>query len=169
MIYVRIDKAQAAAALRRLDPAQFRQRLTGAIRSTLKDAKQDGSQLVKRRYTAKSPLSLGKISVRSAGLNGTMKVSGRRNLIKRFYLTPSTRPPHRPPGGLHVHIVRGSGGNLLHAFVNRAGVVFKNVGGRKLEHLSTISLAGMFKAVGEKVEEKMSQRLERRIEEAFSL
>ena len=97
-------------------------------------------------------------------MRGTLTISGRRNLIKKFRLSPKSRPPHKPPGGLHVQIVRGQGGNLPHAFVNRAGIVFENVGGRKLKHLSTVSLPGAFERIGDKLIKKMEIELMRRLE-----
>ena len=165
---IRISESGTAAAIASLpDSSALRSKITQAIRLTIKDGKSEGSSLVKQRYTARNILSLGKIKMRTSGLTGTLTISGGRNMIKRFKLNPATRPPHNPPGGLHVQIVRGQGGSLVHAFVNRAGSVLERTGTARLplRRLKTVSLPGAFSRVGDKLMTVMSNRLQARLEE----
>lgn len=165
---IRIRETGTAAAIASLpDVPALRSRITQAIRLTIKDGKSEGSSLVKRRYTARSMLSLGKIKMRTTGLKGTLTISGGRNKIKLFKLNPSTRPPHNPPGGLHVQIVRGQGGSLAHAFVNRGGAVLERTGRARLplRRLNTVSLPGAFSRVGDKLMSSMASKLQTRLEE----
>ena len=142
---------------------KVRGKVTQAIRDAIRAGKQEGKQLTDARYVRRiSPL--GKIATRTSGMRGEIKISGARNLIKHFKLSPSTRPPHKPPGGLSVQILRGGGGQLPHAFVNRRGIDFENVGGRKLRHLSTVSLPGAWEVVGSKVEAALIKHLEQKLE-----
>jgi len=149
-------------ATRALD-IKVRGKVTQAIREAIRAGKVEGKSLTDARYVRKiSPL--GKIATRTSGLRGEIKITGARNLIKHFKLSPATRPPHRPPGGLRVQILRGGGGQLPHAFVNRRGVVFENIGGRSLRHLSTVSLPGAWEVVGSKVEAALLEHIEKNME-----
>lgn len=151
--------AEAASSL----DIKVRGKVTAAIREAIRAGKVQGKQLTDARYVRRiSPL--GKIATRTSGMRGELKISGARNLIKHFKLSPSTRPPHKPSGGLRVQIVKGQGGQLPHAFVNRRGIVFENVGGRKLRHLSTVSLPGAWEVVGSKVEAALIEHLEKNLE-----
>lgn len=163
-IWVTQEGLDSAGAI--LPSSNLRGKITSAIRSTIKDGKAEGKSLVEARYTARSMLSLGKVKSQTSGLSGKLTISGRSNLIKRFKLTPSTRPPHNPPGGLHVQVVKGQGGYLRHAFVNRRGVVLERTGRGRLpiRHLSTVSLPGAFERIGDKLESKMAKRLQARLE-----
>lgn len=149
---------EAASTLNR----DVRGQVTRAIRSTLRSMKQQGKSLTKARYTT-DVNKLGKITSRASGLSGRLTISGRRNLIKHFKLSPNTRPPHNPPGGLHVQIVRGQGGQLPHAFVSRAGIVFER-NGHKLKHLSTVSIVSGWKVYAAQIEQVGTQELERNLE-----
>lgn len=146
-----------------------RQKITQAIRQTLRETKSESQKLVNARYVRRIT-PLGKISARASGLSGSLKISGGRNLIKKFKLSPSTRPPHNPPGGLHVQVVKGQGGYLRRAFVNRGGVVFEREGRSRLpiRHLSTVSLPGGYLVFGEKILDKMKNKLEKRLEAVLS-
>lgn len=161
---IRVIPRGHEAAAASLDGSRIRSQITQAIRKALKEGKRTGKSLTGRRYTTNIS-KLGKISSRASGLKGRLTVSGSRNLIKRFRLSPSTRPPHRPPGGLHVEVVRGQGGQLPHAFVNSAGIVFEREGKKRLpiRHLSTVSLAGAWSRVGAQVEDAIARHLENQL------
>ncbi len=163
---VDIDTGAAQAALQSF--GNLRGRLTSAVRNTLAAGKAEAKSRIEARYTAKAPLSLGKVSLRASGLNGTLSFGGKRNELKRFILNPSTRPPHNPPGGLNVQVVKGSGGVLPHAFIGR-GTVFERTGQSRLpiRHISTIALSGMAKAVSEHVLNKMENKLRTEINNAL--
>lgn len=163
---IRITQQGLDSAGEILPSSALRGKITKAIRATIKDGKTEGQSLVEQRYTARSMLRLGRVKSRTSGLSGKLTISGRSNLIKRFKLTPSTRPPHNPPGGLFVQVVKGQGGFLRHAFVNRRGVVLERTGKGRLpiRHLSTVSLPGAFEFFGDKLESKMAKRLQARLE-----
>lgn len=153
---------EEAASL--LDGRRARMQITRAIRQTIKAGKMAGRNLTGKRYVSNIN-RFGKISSRASGLRGQIKISGSRNLIKRFKLSPSSRPPNNPPGGLRVEVVRGQGGVLPHAFVNRAGVVFEREGAGRLplRHLSTVSIVGAWSRVSAQVLEVMSRQLEKEL------
>lgn len=146
-----------------------RQKITQAIRQALRETKSESQRLVNARYVRRIT-PLGKISARASGMSGSLKISGSRNLIKKFKLSPSTRPPHRPPGGLHVQVVKGQGGWLPHAFVNRNGIVFEREGRARLpiQHLNTVSTPGGYLVFSDKILNRMERRLKRRLEAALS-
>lgn len=161
---ITVDGLDAARA--GLDKLLVKERFTRAIRLALRAGKAHGSGRVKSRYTAKNPLSLGSIRIRASGMQGEMRISGARNLIKKFRLSPSTRPPHNPPGGLFVQIVHGQGGWLRHAFLGmkRPGV-YERTSKKKypIKRLNTLSLAGMFSYFGDEISNEMLKRLEAEI------
>lgn len=165
MIKVSVDNASALAALA---ASNLRGRLQQAVKNTMSDGRAEAKSKIEQRYTAKSPLSLGKVSMRTSRLNGRLTFSGKRNALKRFILRPSTRPPHRPPGGLFVQVVRSSGGNLPHAFIG-LGTVFERLGKSRLpiKHISTISLPGMSKAVSSSIVSRMKARLAKELANAL--
>lgn len=169
MIRVRVDNAAATAALSRLNAGNLRGRLQSAVRAVMREGKAEAKQRIERRYTARSPLSLGKVSMGVAGLTGRLTFSGKRNPLRRFILRPNSRPPHRPPGGLSVSVVRGSGGQLAHAFLSYKGVVFERLGKSRLpvKHLNTLSVPGMAKAVSGSVISKMERRLQEELSKAM--
>lgn len=146
-----------------LEPSRIKSRLTRAIREAIKAGKRTGKSLTKARYTAGDINRFGKISSRASGLKGRLTITGGRNLIKRFSLSPSSRPPNNPLGGLSVEVVKGQGGQLPHAFVNRAGKVFERTGRARfpIRHLSTVSLTGAWSRVGAQVEEAIARHFEK--------
>ena len=168
MIKVSVDAASALAAVAALNVGALRGRLRQAVKNTMSDGRTEAKNRIEQRYTAKSPLSLGKVSMRTSGLTGRLTFSGKRNALKRFILRPNTRPPHRPPGGLFVQVVRGSGGNLPHAFIGR-GTVFERLGKSRLpiKHIDTLALPGMAKAVSSQVVSRMERRLKVELDNAL--
>ena len=152
-----LDAAQA------LDGSRIKSRLTAAIRKALQAGKRSGKTFVKARYV-RNLNSMGTITSRASGLRGVLKISGSRNLIKRFKVTPSTRPPHNPPGGLFVQIVRGQGGMLPHAFIGK-GDVWERTGRErhKIHKLTTVSLPGGWGRVSAKVEAAIVRELGKKV------
>lgn len=152
------------AAAQLLDGSRVKSRLTAAIRQAIKAGKAVGQNLTKSRYV-KNINRFGKISSRASGLRGRLTISGSRNLIKRFSLSPSSRPPNNPPGGLKVEVVRGQGGYLPRAFVNRAGLVFERTGTRRfpIRHLSTVSITGAWSRVSAQVEAAIARHFEKEV------
>lgn len=167
MIIRIIPRGQDEAA-RLLDSRPVRSKITQAIRKTLTAGKREGRTLTTRRYTTDIN-RLGQIQSKARGLFGQIRISGSRNLIKRFKLDPATRPPHNPPGGLRVTIVRGQGGSLPHAFVNRAGIVFERTGKTRtpIRHLSTVSIVGAWSRVAAQVETVIDNHLRRNLQEVI--
>ncbi|MBD3878215.1 MAG: hypothetical protein SR1Q5_00815 [Quinella sp. 1Q5] len=160
---IRILPSGHKEVVQTLDPSRIKPRLTAAIRKALKEGKSLGDKEVKARYI-RDLKPMGKIRSRAAGLMGYLKISGSRNLIKRFRVTPSTRPPHRPLGGLFVQIVRGQGGMLPHAFIGK-GDVWERTGRErhKIHRLTTVSLPGGWGRVSAKVEEAIARHLEKNL------
>ena len=163
---IRISERGLGAAVNGLPSFNLRGQITQAIRATIKDAKQEGSREVKARYTARSILSLGKIKSRTAGMSGSLTISGSRNLLKRFQIRPSARKNPQPAGGVHATVVRGQGGAISKAFIAKGGLVFEREGKNRLpiRHLNTLSLPGAFKRIGDKLEGRMARQLQRRLE-----
>ena len=162
MIITIVPKGASAAA-EALSSVGIKKRIAQGIRKALQEGKRTGKSLTKARYTAGDINRFGKITSRASGLKGRLTISGGRNLIKRFSLSPSSRPPSNPPGGLSVEVVRGQGGQLPHAFVNRAGKVFERTGRARfpIRHLSTVSLTGAWSRVGAQVEEAIARHFEK--------
>ena len=161
---IRITPHGHEQAAETLDGRQVKSRITQAIRQALQRGKQSGKKLVKGRYVSNLN-SMGKISSRASGLSGRLTISGNRNLIKRFKVSPSTRPPHNPPGGIHVQIVRGQGGMLPHAFIGK-GDVWERVGREryKICRLMTVGLPGGWGYFSSQVEQAIARQLEKSME-----
>lgn len=74
-----------------------------------------------------------------------------------------------PPGGVFANVVRGQGGMIRHAFLQRSGGVYERVGRPRfpIRQLKTVSLPGMASKVGEKVIARMGERLGIELEHAL--
>ena len=157
MIRVEVDASRADVSNL---PKEIEQRVRLAIRRSVKVGKSEARERIKARYTARSPMRLGKMRSQIGGLTGSIVFSGSRNRLPLFNIKPRTRPPHRPSGGISVQVVRGSGGRLPHAFIGK-GQVFERVGRSRLpiRRVDTLSLAGMAKAVSDGVLDKMTEEL----------
>lgn len=155
----------AAEAAASLSASNIRSKITAAIRQAIRAGKTEGQQLTKSRYVSDIN-RLGKISVRASGLRGQIKVSGARNLLKRFKINPSTRMNPQPPGGVYANVVRGQGGNILRAFIAKNGLVFERAGRSRLPiiHRTTVSLPGAWDRVGGQIEAALIRHLEKNLE-----
>ena len=164
---IRISQSGLESAVAQLPAFNLRGKITSAIRATIADGKQEGSNLVKQRYAARSMISLGRVKSRTSGLSGKLTISGGRNLLKRFVIRPSTRINPQPAGGVFANVVKGQGGNINRAFIAKKGLVFERVGKSRLpiRHLNTVSLPGAFERIGDKLVSKMEQRLQTRLEQ----
>lgn len=152
---------EAVAGLQRYSASRLLTRLRSAVRATLREGKSELKNRITARYTAKSPMSLGKTKTTASALNGSLKVGGSRNQLKRFIIRPSSRPRRMPPGGVFANVVKGQGGMIRRGFLQRSGGVYERVGASRfpIRQLKTVSLPGMASRVGEHVEAKMAQRL----------
>lgn len=151
----------AIAALEQINFNGLRQRLTGAVRRTLQDARSFGRGKVTQRYAARNAGNIGSQSLKAAGLNGILTIGGRRNQLKKFIINPRSRPKKMPAGGVYAQVVRGQGGQIRRAFLQRSGGVFERTGASRypIRQLKTIAAPGMWKAVSEPVVARMSRRL----------
>ena len=126
------------------------------VTRTLRGAKQDAARKIGQRYTIK----VGEVT----NLSGEMVSKGSRNPLKKFRLQPKKRPRRMPAGGVFVQNVRGQGGNLLHAFLQRSGNVYERVGRPRfpIKGLKGPSAPGMLSSpqVGPYIENKMFQRMQ---------
>ena len=153
--------AEATDALENFNLSRLQTRLRSAVRNTLRAGKQELQTRVKARYTAKDPMSLGKTKTTASSLNGSLKVGGGRNQLRKFIIRPTSRPRRMPPGGVFANVVRGQGGMIRRGFLQRSGGVYERVGASRfpIRQLKTVSLPGMATRVGDHVEAKMAQRL----------
>lgn len=151
----------AVAALEKMNFSGLRQRLTSAVRRTLQDARQFGRGKVDERYTARGAGKMGSQSLKASGLSGSLTIGGRRNQLKKFIINPRSRPRRMPQGGVFASVVRGQGGSIRRAFLQRNGGVYERTGTSRypIRQLKTISAGGMWKAVSEPVVSRMSARL----------
>lgn len=152
---------EATNALESFNLSRLQTRLRTAVRNTLRAGKQELTTRIQARYTAKNPMSLGKTKTTASALNGSLKVGGGRNQLRKFIIRPTSRPRRMPPGGVFANVVRGQGGMIRRAFLQRSGGVFERVGTSRfpIKQLKTVSLPGMASRVGEHVEAKMAERL----------
>ena len=170
MFTIRVNGVSAAmAGLERISPSRILTRLRSAVRATLRDGKSELKNRVTERYTAKSPMSLGKLKQRASALSGSLTISGRRNELKKFSITPRSRQNPQPAGGVFASVVQGQGGALSRAFVQRGGGVYERVGAGRfpIKQIKTIALPGMAKAVSTSVTARMEQRLARELDGVF--
>lgn len=151
----------AIAALEQINLGGLRQRLTGAVRRTLQDARQYGRDKVTQRYTARNAGNMGSQRLKASGLSGSLSIGGRRNQLKKFIISPRSRPKRMPAGGVYAQVVRGQGGQIRRAFLQRNGGVYERTGTSRfpIRQLKTISATGMWKAVSSPVVARMSARL----------
>lgn len=151
----------AVNGLQRYSASQILSRLRSAVRNTLREGKSELKNRITQRYTAKSPLSLGSVKTTASALNGSIKIGGGRNQLKRFIINPRSRPRRMPPGGVLANVVKGQGGMIRRAFLQRSGGVYERVGASRfpIKQLKTVSLPGMASRVGSHVEARMAQRL----------
>ena len=165
MITVTVDNAAALAALQQINPAQIQSKLRGVVRRTLNDGKQEARSRIIARYTARSPLSLGRVRSKVAGLTGTLTFGGKRNQLKKFSINPRRRLNPAPKGGVHATVVHGQGGSLVRAFLIKSGAVMEREGRSRLpiKNIKTIALSGMAKAVSAQVVNKMNATLEKEL------
>lgn len=161
--------AEAIAGLERCDPNNLRNRLRKAVRNTLRAGKSELVTRINERYTAKSPMSLGRTKTTVGDLKGSLKVGGSRNQLRKFIIRPTSRPRIMPPGGVFANVVKGQGGMIRRAFLQRSGGVYERVGRPRfpIRQLKTVSLPGMAKAVGDKVIARMGDRLGIELENAL--
>ena len=104
--------------------------------------------------------------------NGSMTSSGARNPLKKFKINPRSRPRKMPRGGVYAQVVRGQGGQIFHAFLQRSGSVVERVGKPRfpLRTLKTVAVPQMLsnQHVGPFIEAKMATRLGINLEHELS-
>ena len=166
MITIQVDNAAALAALEQINVGTIQSRLGSAVRRTIQAGKSEARARIIARYTAKNPLSLGKVSTKIGGLRGSLTFGGRRNQLKKFNINPRRRINPAPAGGVFAQVVKGQGGSLSHAFLMKSGNVFERVGRERfpIKSIKTIALSGMAKAVAAQVVRKMDSELERSLQ-----
>lgn len=111
-----------------LIPGGLERAANSAIRRTLKGGRQDAGRKIAQRYTSPASLITKTILTKINGLTGEMTSKGSRNPIERFKINPKSRPRKMPPGGVYAQIVRGQGGNIRRAFLQKNGGVYERVG-----------------------------------------
>lgn len=149
-------------------PGAMERAAKNAIGRTLKGARQDASRRISARYTIKTGLVMSTVKTRVAGLTGEMKSRGSRNPLDRFRHAPTKRRNPPLPGGVHVEVIKGQGGQLRHAWLMQSGGIFERVGASRfpIRKFHSASAPGMLAvppvsaAIVAKMEERMAINLE---------
>ena len=130
---------------------------------TLKGAKKDAGTKVKQRYTIAAGKVTSSIKLKCSGLSGSMTSSGGRNKLPSFILRPKSRPKRPPAGGVYAQVVRGQGGQIPHAFIQKNGQPYERTTPRRfpIKRLTTVSNPGMLSNphVAPFIVRKMEQRI----------
>lgn len=139
-----------------------------AVNRTLKGGRQDVSRRVGARYTIPVAAVMSTIKTRVSGLTGEMKSKGARNPSDKFLHRPTVRQNPGPPGGIFLNVVKGQGGNLQRAFIQRTGGIWERVGKERfpIHRFYSPSAPGMMavKPVSSYVVAKMEERLKINLE-----
>lgn len=125
-----ISSPNLDAAIRRLEKFnddKLRRAIRSAIERTLRGAKQDAGSKVKSRYTINASHVIDTIRLKNSGLSGEMTSKGGRNKLSLFSLRPKTRPRRMPAGGVFVQNVKGQGGYIRQAFLQKNGEPYARV------------------------------------------
>ena len=138
---------EAIAALSK-SPNGLVKAVKSAVRRTLRGAKKDAGTKIKARYTINAGEVTKTIKLHQSGFSGAMTSSGSRNPLKKFNIRPRSRPRRMPSGGVFAQNVRGQGGQIYHAFLQRSGGVFERVGSSRfpIRQLKGPSAPGMLSA-----------------------
>lgn len=135
----------AVDKLSNFNESKLRRALQSAVMRTLRGAKKDAGTKVKARYTIAAAKVTRTIKLKASGLSGSMTSTGGRNPLPNFVLRPKSRPRKMPPGGVYVQNVRGQGGQLVHAFIQKNGQPYERTGASRfpIKRLTGPSAPGM--------------------------
>ncbi|MBR1645171.1 MAG: hypothetical protein IJ774_05490 [Selenomonadaceae bacterium] len=160
----------AISKLKNADAGKLQRALRSAVLRTLRGAKKEAGTRVKQRYTANAGLVTRTIQIKAAGLSGSMTSSGGKNPLPKFIVRPRSRPRIMPAGGVFAMNVRGQGGQITHAFLQKSGNVYERTGASRfpIRHLKGPSAPGMLSNphVAPFIVRKMEQRIGIEIEHA---
>lgn len=135
-----------------------------AVKRTLVGGKRDARAKIAQRYTIAVGKVTSRLKIKQNGLSGEMSATGRRQTLKNFIIRPSKRQNPGPPGGVFAQVVKGQGGYIRRAFINKDGNVFEREGRPRypIRILTGPSVPGMLSNahVGPYIENKMFERLE---------
>ena len=136
---------EAIDRLKNVDEGKLRRAIRSAVLRTLRGARRDAGTKIKQRYTIAAGRVTRTIKLRAMGLGGEMSSSGSRNKLSNFVLRPRSRPKRMPAGGVFVMNVRGQGGNIRHAFLQRNGEPYERTTRKRfpIRRLSGPSAPGM--------------------------
>lgn len=167
MITIRIEPPpDLEAKIQRLamTPGALERAAKRAVGRTLRGGKKDAGTKVKQRYTINAGEVIRTIKLKQSGLNGEMTSRGSKNPLPKFITRPRKRPRKMPAGGVFVQNVRGQGGNLLHAFLQKSGNVYERTTTKRfpIRHLKGPSAPGMLSSppVREHILSHMFKRLQ---------
>ena len=154
-----------------LIPGALEKAGANAVRRTLKGGRQDAARKIAQRYTSSVSLVTKTIQTRASSLHGEMGSSGSRNPMEKFKINPKKRPRVMPPNGVFAQIVRGQGGNIRRAFLQKNGGVYERVGRERfpLRRFYSPSAPGMLAVppVSSYIVQKMEERLGVNLEHAM--
>lgn len=153
----------AIQRLSNADANKLHRALRSAVMRTLRGARKDAGTKVKQRYTIAASHVTKTIKLYASGLSGEMTSSGSRNKSSLFVLRPKSRPKKMPPGGVFIMNVRGQGGNIRRAFIQKNGEPYERTGRSRfpIRRLSGPSAPGMLSNphVAPFIVRKMEERL----------
>ena len=154
---------EAIQRLSNADPNKLQRALRSAVMRTLRGARREASRRIAQRYTIAAGHVTRTIKLTASGLSGEMTSRGSRNKSSLFVLRPKSRPRKMPPGGVFIMNVKGQGGNIRRAFIQKNGEPYERTGQSRfpIRRLSGPSAPGMLGSdkVAPFIVRKMEERL----------
>lgn len=162
---IRIEPVNLENIVRQMSlmPQNVERAARSAVRRTLRGGRQDISRKIGQRYTIKVSAVTKTLRITSSGLSGEITSRGGRNPLEKFKTRPKRRPKRPPAGGVFAQVVKGQGGNLPHAFLQRSGGVYERVGKKRfpIRRIKGPSAPGMLgnAVVAPDIQAKLAERL----------
>lgn len=153
-------------------PEKLNKAASNALRRTLKSGKQAARQKIASRYTIATGSVIETLKIRVDGLKGEMKSRGARNPMEKFQHNPRVRINPGLPGGIFASVVKGQGGNIRRAFIQRKGGIWERVGKarfpiRRFKSPAAPQMLGVT-PVAEYIKRKMEERYGKNLDHAIS-
>ena len=138
-----------------------------AIRRTFAGLKRDIGQKIKQRYTLASSNVTRTLQTRISGLSGTLTSTGAKIPVEKFRVKPRRRLKRQPAGGVFAENVRGQGGFIRRAFLQKSGGVYERTGRARfpIKRIKGPSAPSMLSSipVSSFIEQKIEERLNKNL------